>query len=52
VSIQKRLNQAGGILKLAHVSPEIVKIFEACKLQTLFSICPDEKTALAELAKP
>ncbi len=51
VSIQRRLRQAGGSLKLAHVSPEIYKIFEVCKLQTLFDFCPDQKTALAEFSK-
>ena len=51
VSIQRRLNQAGGVFKLAHVSPEIFKIFEACRLQTLFEFCPDQKTALADFAK-
>jgi anti-anti-sigma factor len=50
VSIQRRLHQAGGKFKLAHVSPEIFKIFEACKLQTLFAFCPDQDTALAELS--
>jgi anti-anti-sigma factor len=50
VSLQRRLRQAGGQLKLAHVGPEIFKIFQACNLQTLFEFCPDQKTALAELA--
>jgi anti-anti-sigma factor len=51
VSIQRHLNEAGGALKLAHVSPEIYKIFEACKLQTLFQFCPDQKAAIAQFAK-
>ena len=51
VSIQRRLHQAGGKFKLAHVSPEIYKIFEACKLGTLFDFCPDQKSAIAEFAK-
>jgi anti-anti-sigma factor len=50
VSVQRRLQQAGGAFKLAHVSPDIFKIFEACKLQDLFEFCPDEATAIAELA--
>ena len=50
VSIQRRLQQAGGQLKLAHVNPEIFKIFEACNLQNLFEFCPDQKTAIAQFA--
>jgi anti-anti-sigma factor len=51
VSIQRHLGQGGGELRLAHVSPEIYKIFEACNLQTLFSFCPDQQAAIAEFAK-
>lgn len=51
VSIQRRLHQAGGDLKLIHVGPEILKIFEACKLENLFTFCPDLNSALAEFAK-
>ena len=51
VSIQRRLQQAGGSLKMAHVAPDIFKIFEACKLQTLFEFCPNQETAIAELSR-
>ena len=51
VSIQRHLHEAGGEFKLAHVSPEIYKIFEACKLESLFQFCPDLNSAIAEFAK-
>jgi anti-anti-sigma factor len=50
VSIQRRLQEAGGLLKLAYVSPDTFKIFEACKLQNLFQFCPDTDAAVAELS--
>jgi hypothetical protein len=46
VSLQRRLQQAGGALQLAHVSPDIYKIFEACKLQALFEFAPDQNAAI------
>jgi len=50
VSLQRRLSQAGGGLQLAHVGPDIYKIFEACRLQTLFSFAPDQSSAIAALS--
>jgi hypothetical protein len=51
VSIQRRLGQVGGVLKLAHVNPETYSIFEACNLQELFDFCPDTQAAVAELRR-
>ena len=42
---------AGGQFKIAHVSPEIYRIFEACNLHSLFTFCPDQQSAIAEFAK-
>jgi anti-anti-sigma factor len=50
VSLQRRLQQAGGGLQLAHVSPEIYKIFEACKLQALFEFVPDQDAGILALS--
>ena len=51
VSIQRRLDQAGGQFKLAHVSPEIYRIFQACNLHSLFTFCPDQQSAITDFAK-
>jgi len=50
VSLQRRLQQAGGGLQLAHVGAEIYKIFEACKLQALFEFAPDQDAAVVALS--
>jgi hypothetical protein len=50
VSLQRRLNQAGGGLKLAHVSPDTYRIFEACRLHSIFEFHPDKQTAMNAFA--
>jgi anti-anti-sigma factor len=50
VSLQRRLQQAGGGLQLAHVSPDTYKIFEACKLQALFEFAPNQNAAIVALS--
>ena len=47
VTLQRRLTKAGGGFKLAHVSPDTFKIFEACHLHTIFDFYPDQQAAIA-----
>jgi anti-anti-sigma factor len=49
VSLQKRLQQAGGGLIIAEASAEVQKIFEACRLRDLFTFLPDRAAAVAVL---
>jgi hypothetical protein len=51
VSLQRRLNGAGGALKLAHVSPDTWKIFEACRLHGLFDFVPDEAAGIQQFTQ-
>ncbi len=48
VSLQRRLRAVDGSLKLAGAGPNTLRIFEACRLQSLFDFVPDEDTARAQ----
>jgi anti-anti-sigma factor len=51
VSLQRRLHERGGALRLAGASPATMDIFAACRLDTLFDFAPDEQTAIDQLAR-
>jgi anti-anti-sigma factor len=51
VSLQRRLREHGGALKIADASSFTIGIFEACRLQDLFDFAPDRATAIAAFAK-
>jgi hypothetical protein len=50
VSLQRRLDGAGGALRVVTTSAATMSIFAACRLDTLFHFAPDEATAVQELA--
>ena len=52
VTIQRRLHEHGGTLKLADASPFTVGIFDACRLKELFDFVPDRASAIAALSAP
>jgi anti-sigma B factor antagonist len=47
VRIDRRIKANGGRLKLCHIRPQIHKVFELTRLNTLFDIKPDEHTAIS-----
>jgi hypothetical protein len=49
VTLQKRLQSAGGGLVLAEASDDVRKIFAACRLDDLFRFAPDRQAAIALL---
>jgi anti-anti-sigma factor len=49
VSLQKRLQMAGGSLTIAEASEDVQKIFEVCRLKSLFDFKPSRNEALAAL---
>ena|SRR5207302_4142788 len=51
VSLQRRLQVKGGVLKIADASPDTVGIFEACRLKELFDFAPDRASAVAALSR-
>jgi hypothetical protein len=51
VTLQKRLQSAGGGLVLAEASDDVRKIFAACRLDDLFRFAPDRQAAIALLHK-
>ncbi len=51
VSLQKKLNQKGGQLKLAHVSKQAKEVFRVCNLDALFEFYADQAKALASFAE-
>jgi anti-anti-sigma factor len=46
-SLHKSVKAAGGRLALCNVNPEITEVIETCRLTTLFSLYPDESSAVA-----
>jgi anti-anti-sigma factor len=52
VNLQKRLENDGGQLALANLSPGTKGIFEASSLDKFFCFYPDQETALAAMKKP
>jgi anti-anti-sigma factor len=47
VGLRRDLLAAGGGLKLCHVKPETLRIFDVCRLTPLFDFYPDKAAALA-----
>lgn len=47
VGLQRRLQAVAGGLKLCHVGPDTMQIFEACRLTPLFAFYPDRAAAVA-----
>jgi anti-anti-sigma factor len=45
----KRFNQAGGRLVLHSLPPRVSQVLQFCKMDTIFHIAVDEKTALGQL---
>jgi hypothetical protein len=50
VSLQRRLQEKGGALKLAEAGPHTLNIFEACRLKTFFDFIPDRAGAIEALS--
>jgi anti-sigma B factor antagonist len=46
ITLNKKLQQAGGRLILCNIDPSIYEVFEITKLNKLFNIQPEEQTAL------
>jgi anti-anti-sigma factor len=51
VTLQRRLHANGGALKLADVSADTRRIFDACRLTSLFDFVPDRAAGLAAFQK-
>ena len=51
VSLQRRLQNGGGGLKLAEASADVQDIFEACRLRSFFEFVPDRSAAIAAFGK-
>jgi len=50
VTVRRKLQECGGVLKLCEVSPETLEVFEACQLQRYFDFEPDQAAAVRALA--
>jgi anti-anti-sigma factor len=46
-SLHKAVKAVGGRLALCNVNPDITEVIETCRLTTLFSLYPDESSAVA-----
>ena len=46
ITLNKKLQQAGGRLILCNIDPQIYEVFEITKLNKLFTIVKDEQTGL------
>jgi anti-anti-sigma factor len=49
VTVQRKLREHGGALKLYDVPPEVHDVFKACRLHDHFDFAPDEAAAVAAL---
>jgi hypothetical protein len=49
VAVQRRLKEVGGAMVLYDVPPEVVEIFEVCRLKDVFRFEPDEESAVGAL---
>ncbi len=47
ITLEKKVKNTGGILKLCEIQPEILEVFTITKLDRLFKIHPSEADALA-----
>jgi hypothetical protein len=48
ISLQRRLNELGGGLKLCECTPQVIDVLDACVLLDRFDLVPDPATALAQ----
>ena len=48
ITLNKKVQAAGGRLVLCNIDPQIREVFEITKLDKLFFICPDEQTGLQQ----
>ena len=51
VMVQRRLHDHKGALVLCEAPPEVMMIFDACRLRDYFEFAPDRAAALAALAQ-
>ncbi len=51
VMVQRRLETHGGALVLCDVTPDVMTVFEACRLGTFFEFAPDRAAAVAALSQ-
>ena len=51
VTLQRKLHEHGGALKIVEASPDTLNIFRACKLLDWFDFVGDRATAVAALAQ-
>jgi anti-sigma B factor antagonist len=51
VMFQRVLRERGGAMKLCDVTPEVLGVFEACRMHELFDFVPTRADALAAFAK-
>src|SRR5262245_12923487 len=51
ITVQRRLGEHNGALRLCEVHPDVHALFEACKLDKYFRFVPDVETAVAELSR-
>ena len=49
ITLNKKVNAAGGRLVLCNIDPQIYEVFEITKLNKLFTIKKDEQTAMQEI---
>ena len=49
ITLNKKVNSAGGRLILCGIDPQIYEVFEITKLNKLFNIQKDEQTAMQEI---
>jgi len=51
VSVQRRIQDRQGALVLCDVTPDVVTVFEACRLRTFFEFAPDRAAAVEAIRK-
>jgi len=49
ITLNKKVNAAGGRLILCNIDPQIYEVFEITKLNKLFNIKKDEQSAMQEI---
>jgi anti-anti-sigma factor len=51
VSVQRRIQDRQGSLVLCDVTPEVLTVFEACRLRSFFKFAPDRAAAVEAISK-
>jgi len=49
ITLKRKVDQMGGILKLCEIDSETMDVFRIAKLDDYFEICTDKRTALESL---